>query len=61
MKCTLCGSVFDAKQAPTSCAHCPLRQGCKLIRCPNCGYETLPEPAWLNQLLNRKEQPHEDQ
>jgi hypothetical protein len=21
--------------------------GCHLIRCPYCGYETVPEPAWI--------------
>lgn len=57
MKCSLCGYEFSAegggasggneKDAQASCKSCPLMKGCGLIRCPNCGFETPPEPGWL--------------
>jgi len=43
MKCTLCGHVFDENKRLEICKGC-LGSGCKKIRCPNCGYEILPEP-----------------
>jgi hypothetical protein len=42
--CRLCGHVFDA--ATQGCqAGCPLAawQGCALVCCPNCGYQTVDE------------------
>ncbi len=51
MKCTLCGYTFDENEAPRSCKGCPIMKGCKLIRCPNCSFETPREPrlpAWLS-------------
>jgi rubredoxin len=54
MKCALCGHEFDETQAQAACAGCILAQGCKRVRCPNCGYETLPEPAWLRKLFDRR-------
>lgn len=47
MKCTVCGFEFNEKNAQESCKSCPMMKGCKLIRCPNCGFETPPEPKWL--------------
>ena len=41
MKCAMCGCEFSCEQAATACAGCPLARGCKLIRCPKCGYETV--------------------
>lgn len=59
MKCTLCGYEFNEKEAATGCAHCPMMRGCKLVKCPNCGFETPPEPAWLKRLKKERE-PHEN-
>lgn len=47
MKCTLCGYEFDEKNAGEACKNCPIMKGCRLIKCPNCGFETPPEPKWL--------------
>ena len=41
MKCPLCGHEFDRQVAAEACAGCPVAGGCKLIRCPKCGYEML--------------------
>lgn len=55
MKCTLCGYEFDIEKAESACKNCPMMKGCKLIKCPNCGFETPPEPGWLKILSKRKE------
>ena len=54
MKCGLCGYEFNPEEAPSSCKSCSLMKGCKLIRCPNCGCETPPEPRWA-KYFKRKE------
>lgn len=36
--CPLCGYRFT-DSAMSACATCPLNAGCKLICCPNCGYQ----------------------
>lgn len=54
MKCTLCGHLFNEKMADRACSGCSMMKGCKLIKCPNCGFETPPEPKWLKDLLKRR-------
>jgi hypothetical protein len=53
ISCSLCGHAFREDEAQTSCAGCPVRGGCRLVKCPNCGFETPPDPAWLKALLSR--------
>lgn len=50
MRCIFCGYVFDEKQGSKVCADCPLSKSCSMIRCPNCGYEMLPQPKLLKSL-----------
>jgi Fe2+ transport system protein FeoA len=57
--CSLCG--FEFEKHNTTCAQgCPMGKFCKLVRCPNCGYE-FPEPsqplAWFQRLFGRKKAP----
>ena len=40
MRCEMCGQIFDP-DAHLACQSCPLNRGCKLVCCPNCGYETV--------------------
>jgi hypothetical protein len=40
---------FTEDQGYSACGSCPL-SNCKLIKCPNCGFEMIPEPASLNFL-----------
>lgn len=40
MKCALCGYAFSVEQAESACRGCPFHRKCRLVRCPNCGYET---------------------
>ncbi len=56
MKCALCGHEFDETQAQAACAGCIIAKRCGLVRCPNCGYETVPEPAWFKKLINWRKQ-----
>jgi rubredoxin len=42
MKCKICGYVFDEKEKTATCQGC-LTHNCKMVRCPNCGFEHLPE------------------
>ncbi len=55
MKCALCGYVFDENEAPQSCKGCPIMKGCRLIRCPNCSFETPREPRWVKYLKKKGE------
>ncbi len=55
MQCPLCRWEFVRKD--TACTHgCPLGKWCRLVRCPNCGYE-FSEPharGWLARLFHRE-------
>jgi len=51
VKCSLCGFEFSEGEARRGCSGCASLGGCGLIRCPNCGYEWPPEPAWLTKLM----------
>ena len=50
MKCPLCGHTFNEDQARGGCSACNLFSACKMLRCPNCGYEPPPEPAFIKKL-----------
>jgi hypothetical protein len=50
MKCPFCYfdlSVVDIKKL---CDGCITKKGCIMIKCPNCSYETIPEPYLLKQI-----------
>jgi Fe2+ transport system protein FeoA len=59
LHCSLCGFEFEKQSAPCA-ASCALSRYCKLVRCPNCGYE-FPEPSrsltWFQKLFGRKAPP----
>jgi hypothetical protein len=42
---------FTEDQGISACGSCPL-SNCKLVKCPNCGYESLPEAKSLSFLKN---------
>lgn len=60
MKCALCGYDYDETQAQAACAKCMMAKHCRLVRCPNCGYETPAEPAWLKRLFDRRQRDDPD-
>lgn len=47
VKCSLCGYEFKESEEQQACKSCLMMKGCKLIRCPRCGFEMPPEPKWL--------------
>ncbi len=49
MKCTLCGFEFNEENADTACKGCFMMKNCKLIKCPNCGFEIPAESKWLKK------------
>ncbi len=57
MKCGFCGTEFDLLSAEEACRACPIVVGCRLVRCPNCGYEMPPEAKLVSKLRElRKKQ-----
>jgi hypothetical protein len=50
--CGYCGRNFAEDQGQPTCASCPLRGGCRFLRCPHCGYENPATPPWLDRLRN---------
>lgn len=42
IKCALCGFEFSPEEN-IACVSCPLKRNCKVICCPNCGYQTVEE------------------
>ena len=47
IKGSFCGMEYTEEQGQTACASCPI-SNCKLTKCPNCGFENIPEPASLD-------------
>jgi DNA-directed RNA polymerase subunit RPC12/RpoP len=50
VKCSLCGLEFDEKDAQIACSGCAIAKACSLMKCPNCGYELLPEPKLIKKI-----------
>lgn len=42
MRCKICGYEIDENEKTEACKYC-MESGCKMARCPNCGYENIPE------------------
>jgi ferrous iron transport protein A len=61
MKCSFCNSEFTEEESVKSCGHCALFSGCRLVKCPSCGYEMPQTPEivkrfrkWRTRLSARK-------
>jgi rubredoxin len=50
MRCSLCGFIFNEKEAESGCKGCGLVKSCELVKCPNCGFEMTPEPKWAKKI-----------
>ncbi len=48
IKCPLCGNEFDENESRGGCSGCS-KQGCGLVKCPNCQYEFPPEKNILGK------------
>lgn len=56
MRCAFCGKQFDEQSAQSACRSCSVFHGCKMVKCPHCGYETPAEPGlikWIRKKLTR--------
>nr|MBI2905280.1 hypothetical protein [Chloroflexota bacterium] len=53
MICPLCGFEYD--ETALDChAACPMAEGCAIVCCPNCGYQSVDESkSALAKLLRR--------
>ncbi len=50
MTCAYCHTVFDEKTSRLACSACVVSEGCRRLRCPECGYEMPEEPAFVKRL-----------
>ncbi|MCF8308286.1 MAG: hypothetical protein K9I68_04675 [Bacteroidales bacterium] len=48
-RCAFCGMQFTEEQGINACGSCPI-SNCHLVKCPNCGYESMPEAKSLSLL-----------
>ena len=53
MTCPLCGYLFLEGEQSWACQQCPLARGCRLTRCPQCGYEWAEESSVVNWFKDR--------
>ncbi|MCK9150368.1 DNA helicase PriA [Methanobacterium alcaliphilum] len=54
MICKICGYSFDESIKSKTCKGCP-SHNCKMAKCPNCGYENLPDKNQINFIKILKE------
>ncbi|RKY04294.1 hypothetical protein DRP77_04235 [Candidatus Poribacteria bacterium] len=52
MRCPFCGFQFDENDSP-ACRSCPFGRSCRLVKCPNCGYETIKPGGLFSKLIGR--------
>ncbi|MGI2336401.1 MAG: hypothetical protein ACRKGH_07175 [Dehalogenimonas sp.] len=57
MTCPLCGHEFDAVAGTAFCGSCPVGKNCRLVRCPNCAYETPAEPKLISTIRKLRRKP----
>lgn len=50
MLCPGCQNEFDEKAGRLACNGCVAKAACGLVRCPNCGYETVRQPHVFDKL-----------
>ena len=50
MRCSMCGHEFAEEAGHKACARCALFGGCRMIMCPQCGYEMPAMPALIKAL-----------
>jgi len=50
IRCPLCGGEYSEQDGAACQPGCPLSSGCRLLRCPYCGYE-IPAPTRLTRWL----------
>lgn len=56
--CSLCSHTFRGAECHSGC---PFARGCKMIRCPRCGYEFVDESSvvnWFKRTFRKKDGAH---
>ena len=53
MICSFCGSEFDESKVITTCIGCLFFKSCKMVKCPNCGYDSPIEPILVKKLRGK--------
>ena len=59
MNCAFCHREFREEEAVKACKNCALFGGCKMVKCPYCGYEAPAEPGlvkWLRRKTERRKE-----
>ena len=57
MNCPFCNFNLKLVDIKKLCEGCVTTKGCTMIKCPNCGYETIPDPDILKLIKKmRKEE-----
>lgn len=60
MTCGYCGFEFDLEESRHACAACELvGAGCKLVKCPRCGYDMPEEPVFIQRFRAWRERRRE--
>ncbi|MCS7064818.1 MAG: hypothetical protein NZL85_00940 [Fimbriimonadales bacterium] len=49
--CAFCGRELTQEGIERACKGCGAFGGCRLVKCPSCGYEQPQEPLWLRKLI----------
>ena len=52
MRCSFCGHELTDDGIEKACRGCAAFGGCRLVKCPICGYEQPQEPRWIRNLVN---------
>lgn len=52
MVCGFCAHTFVEDVGQPVCRSCPLAGLCRMVRCPECGYENPVPPPWLARLAD---------
>jgi hypothetical protein len=59
MICQFCGIEFPEEVKNKECSMCLLANGCKFVKCPNCGYEIPAESKSVKKLFNWRKNKNE--
>lgn len=51
MRCGMCGHELTEAGIEKACRGCSAFGGCRLVKCPHCGYEQPQPPRWLKWLV----------
>lgn len=52
IRCSFCTYEFSEAEGEKACARCAFFGGCRMVKCPRCGYE-MPQTPGLFKLLKK--------